>query len=653
MLPLFRKYFKRRPPENTKEETENNIKRYTADMPPENKPKISYYICFRSFLTAGTNLTPVEQSNQTITGTTATATTTARISRSNFSKTTTSSLFPSTQFTNHESLPSMSDAFSIFLSVFPQYGGTQMADSIRHLQYSHLSTHACFDYSGIGLFSHSQMDSDSVTTSTSTDTVPPSCLKPPFFEIAYKSASLRSQVQSRDKDTNLEGEIRKRIMKLLSISDEEYSMVCTANRTTAFRLLAESYSFKPKIKLLTVYDYESEAVTSMIETAQKKGADVATANFKWPGLRINTMKLRKKLTERKKKKGLFVFPLISRMTGTRYPYLWMKLAQDHGWHIALDACALGPKDMDSLGLSLIQPDFIICNFFKVFGENPSGFAGLFVKKPSCEVLERSSIARSIGIVSIVPARRFSNIGEDYSGTNLEASQPLSIRNEEEEDLETTSSFSGPIGARNRENRSQELGEVSKISEEERTQEIEIEQEIRMEINCHGLDHAHALGLVLISTRLRCITNWLVVALSKLRHPNSTNGYYLVRIYGPKVKFDHGPALAFNIFDWKGEKIDPSLVQKLGDRSGISLCCGFLKNILFENAHQGEEKNVLEKKEGDANDVGISVVNVSFGFLSSFEDAYKLWVFIAKFLDADFLEKERWRYMALNQKMVEI
>ncbi|KAJ1693183.1 hypothetical protein LUZ63_009881 [Rhynchospora breviuscula] len=583
MLPLFEKYFKRRPPKETsssKEETENNIKRNTAHMPPENKPKYSYYNCLHGCLAPKSSLTQIQQIGETTTGTTAAATTTTRTTRSNFSKTTTSSLYPSSQFTNHESLPSMSDAFSIFLSVFPQYNGTQTADLIRQRQYCHLSTHACFDYSGIGLFSQAQMDSDFVIPSTSTDTIPPSRIKPPFFEIAYKSASLRSQVQSRIKDTTLEAEIRKRIMKLLSISDDEFSMVCTANRTTAFRLLAESYTFNPNNKLLTVYDYESEAVTAMTETSRKKGADVATANFTWPGLRINSTKLRKKLTQRKKKKGLFV------------------------------------------------------------------------KKSSCDALERSSIARSIGIVNIVPARRFSYIGDDYSGTDLEPSQFLNMRNEEE-DMETTSSFSGPIVTQNRENMSQEIGDVSKILEEERTPEIDREEEATMEIECHGLDHANTLGLVLISTRLRCITNWLVVALSKLRHPNSTTGYYLIRIYGPRVKFDRGPGLAFNVFDWKGEKIDPSLVQKLGDRSGISLSCGFLKNILFENVYEGDEKNVLEKKEGDENDVGISVVNVSFGFLSSFEDAYKLWVFIAKFLDADFVEKEKWRYMALNQKMVEI
>jgi hypothetical protein len=59
-------------------------------------------------------------------------------------------------------------------------------------------------------------------------------------------------------------------MKLLPISEEEYSMVCIVNGITTFRLLAESYSFKSNNKPLTVYNYESEAVTSMIQTVQKK-----------------------------------------------------------------------------------------------------------------------------------------------------------------------------------------------------------------------------------------------------------------------------------------------------------------------------------------------------------------------------------------------
>ncbi|KAI3420585.1 uncharacterized protein J3R85_012669 [Psidium guajava] len=80
--------------------------------------------------------------------------------------------------------------------------------------------------------------------------------------------------------------------------------------------------------------------------------------------------------------------------------------------------------------------------------------------------------------------------------------------------------------------------------------------------------------------------WPVNAMLKLERPN-TEGVRLVRINGPKIKFDRGPALAFNVFDWKGEKVEPVLVQKLADGSGISLSYGFLRHICFSDKHNEE------------------------------------------------------------------
>ena len=150
---------------------------------------------------------------------------------------------------------------------------------------------------------------------------------------------------------------------------------------------------------------------------------------------------------------------------------------------------------------------------------------------------------------------------------------------------------------------------------------------------------------------------------KLKHPN-TQGVHLVKIYGPKVKFDRGPALAFNIYDWKGERVEPALVQKLADRSNISISYAFLHHIWFADKYAEEKGKVLQTKvvggqEGvmtttnKKDSVGISVVTAALGFLANFEDVYKLWAFVARFLDADFVEKERWRYIAINQKIVEV
>lgn len=447
-------------------------------------------------------------------------------------------------------------------------------------------------------------------------------------------------------------------MAFLNISENDYCMVFTANKTSAFKLVAESYPFHSNRKLLTVYDYESEAVEAMANSSEKKGARVMSAQFSWPRLRIQSSNLRKMVVSKKnKKRGLFVFPLHSRMTGARYPYLWMSIAQENGWHVLIDACALGPKDMDSFGLSLVRPDFLICSFYKVFGENPSGFACLFAKKSTVPVLETST---SSGMVGLIPSDSLFRSGTDMESQTLATPSSVSVP----VPVPTQISQSGRFV----EVKTHEIQHAAEISEKLKAIVIVEEDNIEQkgEIEYRGLDQVDSLGLVTISNRARCLVNWLVNALLKLHHPN-TKGIPLVRIYGPKIKFDRGPAIAFNIFDWKGEKVEPVLVQKLADRNNISLSYGFLHNMWFADKYQEEKDKVIERrgnngneakgtagiKRKDKNGTGIAVVTAALGFLADFHDIYKLWVFIAQFLDADFVEKERWRYTALNQKTIEV
>ncbi|WRX19005.1 Aminotransferase class V domain - like 5 [Theobroma cacao] len=566
-------------------------------------------------------------------------TSTSAACRRDFASKTTSSIFPNTQFTNHESLPSVQESLAEFTKAYPQYSDTYQVDQIRAQEYYHLSlsNRTCLDYLGIGLFSYSQPqkhESPTCRIASSSFPVPPQSPPPildiPFFGVSYKTGNLKTQLLHGGPASELESAIRKRIMTFLNVSENDYCMVFTANKTSAFKLLAESYPFQSNRKLLTVYDYESEAIEAMNNSSEKKGARVMSAEFSWPRLRIQSSKLRKMVEskeKKKKKRGLFVFPLHSRMTGARYPYLWMSIAQENGWHVLIDACALGPKDMDSFGLSLFRPDFLICSFYKVFGENPSGFACLFAKKSTVSVLETST---SSGMVGLIPAEKLFRSVTESSGTDSEVEQ-TSKPNLLVDKPATPSSISGPIP--------------------------------EGEVECRGLDQVDSLGLVTISNRARCLINWLVNALLKLQHPN-TKGIPLVRIYGPKIKFDRGPAIAFNVFDWKGEKVEPVLVQKLADRSNISLSYGFLHHICFTDKYQEEKDKVIERRSNEAkgldgnkgkdkNDMGISVVTAALGFLANFEDIYKLWAFIAQFLDADFVEKERWRYTALNQKTFEV
>ena len=618
---------------------------------------------------------------------------TAADCRRDFAATTAACFFPNTQFTNHESLPSLQESFTLFEEAYPQYSETDQADRIRAQEYYHLllSNHICLDYIGIGLFSHCQIQIKTSSPTTIASTSSPSNLPSPqssnipLFGISYKSVNLKSLLQYGGQESALESAMKRKIMGFLNISENDYCMVFTANRTSAFKLLAESYPFQSSQKLLTVYDYESEAVEAMVETSEKRGARVMSAEFSWPRLRVNSGKLRKMVVRNKKKKnrGLFVFPLQSRMTGARYHYLWMNIAQENGWHVLLDACALGPKDMDTFGLSLFRPDFLICSFYKVFGENPTGFGCLFVKKSTVPILEAST---GTGIVNLVPAKKLFWLPADSSGTDTEPEQTSKF--EFQEELHTSSSFSGPLSIQKTLSGrfEYEQGETSELPKTEGTAKhdrpetskvIEMEKpadfvqqntKVRgkegLEIECRGLDHVDSLGLVLISRRARYLINWLVNALTKLHHPNTEEGSPLVRIYGPNIKFERGPALAFNVFDWKGEKVEPILLQKLADRSNISLSYGFLHHLWFSDKYEAEKQRVIERRETEAkgmaqnkrkgkDDLGITVVTAALGFLTNFEDIYRLWAFVAQFLDADFVEKERWRYTALNQKTIEV
>lgn len=551
--------------------------------------------------------------------------------------------YPNTQFTNHESLPSLHESYAYFTKAYPQYCQTDQADYIRAHEYYHLtlSNRVCLDYIGHGLFSFSQLQkhyqTDSIASSSSSPPPPiPQSLNSPepfFFDVSHKSINLHTQVLYGGQESEFEIEMKKKIMGYMNISEVDYTLVFTANQSSAFKLLADSYPFQNNPNLLSIYDYKNEAVDVMAESCKKRRGRVMSAEFLWPNMRIQTRKLRRKIgnwKKMRKRPGLFAFPLQSKVTGARYSYLWMSIAQENGWHVLLDACALGPKDMDTLGLSLFKPDFLICSFFKVFGENPSGFGCLFVKKSSASVLKDSSVASSIGIVSLVPS-----------------SIPSQILLEKSSDKQVTLKQKAPIFS--------EIVELDRDSESDQSENSEsCESGKSSGIECRGLDHADELGLVLISRRARFLINWLVNALMSLQHPHySEYGHQLVKIYGPTIKFDRGPSLAFNVFDWKGEKIEPSIVQKLADRHNISLSYGVLDHIRFSDKHEEEKETKSETCRSEVEGAHVSVVTAALGLLTNFEDIYRLWAFVSRFLDADFVEKERWRYMALNQSPVEV
>ncbi|XP_044475864.1 uncharacterized protein LOC123203536 [Mangifera indica] len=831
-------------------------------------------------------------------------------------------------FSSEDSILELSDAFSKFLTMYPKFQSTEKVDQLRSDEYGHLSeafAKVCLDYCGFGLFSdiQTQLNWESST-----------------FTLSEITANLSNHALygGAEKGT-AEHDIKTRIMEYLNIPENEYGMVFTVSRGSAFKLLAESYPFETNKKLLTMFDHESQSVNWMAQSAKEKGAKVYSAWFKYPSLKLCSRELRKKISNKKKKRkgcanGLFVFPVQSRVTGAKYSYQWMALAQQNNWHVLLDAGSLGPKDMDSLGLSLFRPDFIITSFYRVFGSDPTGFGCLLIKKSVMGTLQNQSGRTGSGMVKILPffpqylsdsvdgldvlagigdnalngneesmpesnggsqMPAFSGVftsnqvrdvfemeidhdnssdrdgastifeeagsisvgevmkspifSEDESSDNsywIDLGQsPLGSDNSgqlikqksgsplppswfsgkrngkrispkaisklskspiyddgrvelpmqddnvlsfdaavlsmsqdldrvgvipEEEDSAETEAASGNgskhacfqlageiqeeyeirngsllpdsklrstinglrtknqssllrdcniesasaseicqekesairretegefrlLGRREgdrfgggrffvleennrvpsmdrrvsfsmednqRENLSHlEQGEISltTLGEDDYLSDMEYSDEQEWErrepeIVCRHLDHINMLGLNKTMLRLRYLINWLVTSLLQLRLPNSSenSGVPLVQIYGPKIKYERGASVAFNVKDSSGSRlIHPEIVQKLAEKSGISLGIGILCHVRVVDSpkqpcgafdlQDADLCKPMVNGSGDGKNVfyRVEVVTASLGFLTNFEDVYKMWAFVAKFLNPSFIE----------------
>ncbi|KVI09031.1 uncharacterized protein LOC112500558 [Cynara cardunculus var. scolymus] len=692
------------------------------------------------------------------------------------------SLAADTTFETQDSITNLDEAFLKFLTMYPKYKSSEKIDQLRVDEYSHLADNdskVCLDYCGFGLFSFHQvihyLESCAINLSPITSNL-----------------NNHALYGGREKGT-VEYDIRTRIMDYLNIPESEYGLVFTVSRGSAFRLLAESYPFRTNKKLLTMFDHESQSVNWMAQSAKDKGAKVHSAWFKWPTLKPCSTHLKKQILNKKRRKkdsstGLFVFPVQSRVTGAKYSYQWMAFAQQNNWHVLLDAGALGPKDMDSLGLSLFRPDFIITSFYRVFGFDPTGFGCLLIKKSVIRSLQNQSGHAGSGIVKISPViPSYSSdsmagfpqsgrtqddevdgkdevIPENHTGIQLPAFSgaftPSEVRDVYETEMEHGNStdrdggspvfeeneiFSdvlkspvfteeespedsmwidlgqSPFGSqpvlagshlppppwftrKNRNNRkfdpqpheskilsfnnaknvnkievkAQDSPEIQEESEIESSAiRRETEGEFRLqgrrvsfdlndnhdyitdeeyqesgdreepEVICRHLDHVNMLGLSKTTFRLRFLINWLVTSLLQLRLPGSNteeDAVPLVHIYGPKIKYERGASVAFNIRDRMMGVISPEMVQKMAERNGMSVGIGILSHVKIiqskkQNMDVGDTTvcRPMEKEDGGGL-VRAEVVTVSLGFLTNFEDVYKMWVFVAKFLDPSLIRE---------------
>ncbi|KAG9129886.1 hypothetical protein Leryth_007040 [Lithospermum erythrorhizon] len=171
-------------------------------------------------------------------------------------------------FESEDSIPTFSEVFNKFLAMYPKYESSERIDHLRSDEYSHLTGLAskiCLDYCGFGLFSFLQ-----------TVHYWESCT----FSLSEITANLSNHALYGGAEVGtVEHDIKTRIMDHLNIPENEYGLVFTVSRGSAFKLLAETYPFHTNKKLLTMFDHESQSVNLMSQSAKEKGAKVHSAWF--------------------------------------------------------------------------------------------------------------------------------------------------------------------------------------------------------------------------------------------------------------------------------------------------------------------------------------------------------------------------------------
>jgi selenocysteine lyase/cysteine desulfurase len=160
----------------------------------------------------------------------------------------------------------------------------------------------------------------------------------------------------------------------------------------------------------------------------------------------------------------------------------------------------------------------------------------------------------------------------------------------------------------------------------------------------GLRHLARIGIDLIHERVRCLTGWLLDAMTALRH---ANGRLLARVHGPTTLDRRGATIAFNLLDPSGDGFCIRRVEELANVSRISLRTGCFCNPGAGEAAYGlspeqigqyfrdEEGMTFEElrwriREQYGMEVG--AIRVSIGVATNFADAYRFVSFARGFLD---------------------
>ncbi|XP_058218468.1 molybdenum cofactor sulfurase isoform X1 [Rhododendron vialii] len=408
-------------------------------------------------------------------------------------------------------------------------------------------------------------------------------------------------------------ETRQQVLDFCNASARDYKCIFTSGATAALKLVGEAFPWSSQSTFMYTMENHN-SVLGIREYALSKGAtsfaiDIEEAAHEGGGCKspVSSIKVLQRPTLRRNEAtlleeepsgnayNLFAFPSECNFSGSRFSLHLVNTVKDDTarvlegspyckgrWMVLIDAakgCATKPPD-----LSKYQADFVIISFYKIFGY-PTGLGALVVRTEAAKLLKKSyfsggTVAASIADIDFVKRRE--GIEEFF-----------------------------------------EDGTISFLSIASLHQ---------------GFKILNTLSMSAISRHTSSLATYARKILSTLRHGN---GGYVCTLYGrheSEVLYDElGPVVSFNLKRPDGSWFGYREVEKLASLSGIQLRTGCFCNPgacakylglshsdLLSNIKAG---HVCWDDHDIVNGKPTGAVRVSFGYMSTFEDAKKLVNFI--------------------------
>ena len=404
---------------------------------------------------------------------------------------------------------------------------------------------------------------------------------------------------------------RQAVLSIFNTCAEDYLCIFTSGATAGLKLVGETFPWTTQSSFVYTVDNHN-SVLGIRNYALDGGSAAAAARVCTDDdgcFDIRTLAEQSREgegdgseAEASTSCSLFAFPAESNFSGVRYNLELLKQlkskkckvngkSSSQEWFVLLDsakACSTKPPD-----LSKYPADFVAISFYKIFGY-PSGLGALLVRKDSAEILNRRYFGGGTVQVSVAEENFF--------------------RRRPDED-------------------GWEDGTLPFLS-------IQALQS--------GFEQINKLSFPKIESHTKTLTTYTA---NKMREMKHSNGRSVCELYGrhcevslqeeEKFQFEtgQGPVIAFNVLRSDSSYVGYREVETLGEACEIVLrtgchcnpgaCSTYLKlkpeetKANFENGHVcWDDKDVMNGKPTGS-------VRISFGYMSTFEDADSFLQFIER------------------------